>query len=92
MIMTKKTMRIMKMKTVEEVDIETREEAREIMEAEAAIEVQEDIALMMKITMMKIITKKTMMMIMTKKMKAEAAWEEAVVEVQVAVPAEGLAP
>ena len=76
------------MKTVEEVDIET----REIMEAEAAIEVQEDIALMMKITMMKIITKKTMMMIMTKKMKAETAWEEVVVEVQVAVPAEGLAP
>ena len=74
--MTKKMMiKIMTMKTTEEVDIEIKGEAREIIEVEAAaIEVQEDIALMMKITTMKTITKR-MIMIMTNKMKEEV-WEE----------------
>ena len=88
-IMMKKMMKIMKMKTAEEVDIEMKEEAREIMEV--TIEVQEDIARMMKITTMKTITKKKMMMIMTMKMKAGAAGEEAVVETQIVVPAGDLA-
>jgi hypothetical protein len=91
-IMTKK-MRTMKMKTMEEVAMEIREEAREIMEAAAAaIEAQEDIALMMKITMTKIITMKTTTRIMTKKTMIGAAEVEAAAEVQVVVPAEDLAP
>ena len=85
----KKMMTIMKMKTMEEVDMEIRGEAREMMEEEAAtIEVQEDIALMMKITMTKIIMMKTMM----RKMMTEVAGEEATVEIQVAVPAEDSVP
>lgn len=87
----KRTMKIMKMKTAEEVDIETREEAREIMEAEEAVpEVQEDM-IVMKITTMKIMIGKIIMIMMTK-MMIEAVEEEAAVVVQAVVPAEDLVP
>lgn len=90
-IMMKRTMKIMKMKTAEEVDIETREEAREIMEAEEAVpEVQEDM-IVMKITTMKIMIGKIIMIMMTK-MMIEAVEEEAAVVVQAVVPAEDLVP
>ena len=84
----KKMMTIMKMRTIEEVDMETREEAKAIMEA---IEARVDMKVMMKITMMKIMTRK-MMRIMMMNIMTEAAGEEAAVAVQVVVPAGDLVP
>lgn len=77
----------MRMRTVEEVDMEIKEEVRAIMET-AAIETQEDMTMMMK-TMMRIITRMTKIMTM-KKMMIEAREEEVAEVVLPVVPAEGL--